>query len=693
MNTKLLFSFMIGCLTIGIAFAQPGNDTIDGAVPITPSAEGTGCATPNFNLPFSTDGTTDSGLQGNCNASGLDQFFTWTATSYGLAFTSRAPGNPGIVIWNSDGTLLYDCADTLSSETLSGWEIGDDLIIQIYDFEGTALSDVAFCLEISNIAPPQPSPVSFTSINFTSLGINQTHWAVVDMNGDFLDDIVSVGSYSTSMINIQFQNENGGFTSIDIDTPDADFAPSWSMAAADYNKDGYTDLLYGNGYGVTFMKSEVNPENLNNGNPFDDVTSYIESSGEEYVFSQRSNFTDINNDGHLDAFVCHDTAPNVYYINDGAGNLNFNQGGLGDYASGGNYGSIWIDYDNDGDLDMFIAKCGGETERRKNQMLRNNGDGTFTEVAASLGLDDPMQTWSSAWGDFDNDGDMDVFVGASTGTHKLMRNDVNISGVFIDVTASSHVTDLSTTGHENLAFDFDNDGNLDIASNGSILFGNGDLTFYSIEDIVPYVNGSFGDLNNDGFIDAVTQSNGIGTIYMNDETTNNWIKIHTVGTNSNINGIGARVEVYTNSRTQIRDVRSGEGFAFMSTLNTHFGIGSDDSINKIIVRWPSGFIDQIDNPAINESLTIVEGDYPLSVEDQFLSDLVIYPNPVNNILSIKTAQDLTKKTATVFDVNGKRVLNGFILNNSINVSSLESGIYLLRIESEGKHLVRKIIKI
>lgn len=692
MKTKILLTILLGCIAIFQSNAQPGNDTLAGATAITPSPEGTGCSDALFNLPFSTDGTTDSGLQGDCNNSGLDQFFTWTATSLGLTFTSQAPGNPGITIWNSTGTVSYDCGDTFSSGTLSGWNIGDDLIIQIYDFEGTALSDVAFCLEINNIAPPQPSPISFSSQGFTSFGINQIIWAIVDMNGDFLDDIVTVGTYTSSEINVQFQNESGGFTAVNIDTPDANFTPSWSIAAADYDKNGYTDLLYGDGTGVTFMKAEINSSNLNNGNPFDDVTSFTQASDTDYVFSQRSNFVDIDNDGDLDAFVCHDVEPNVYYINDGSGNLSFNQGGLGDYVSGGNYGSIWIDYDNDGDLDMFIAKCGGEEARRKNQMLRNNGDGSYTEVAVSLNLDDPMQTWSSAWGDFDNDGDMDVFVGASSGTHKLMRNDVNTSGVFTDVTSGSHVTDLTTTGHENLTFDFDNDGNLDIVSNGNILFGNGDLTFYSIENIIPYVNGSFGDLNDDGFIDAVTQNSGSGTIYMNDGTSNNWIKIHTVGTTSNINGIGARVEVYSNSGMQIRDVRSGEGFAFMSSLNTHIGLGTDTSITKIIVRWPSGFIDEINNPTINESITIIEGDFPLSAVDESLYNLVIYPNPVNNVISIKATENLTGKIATVFDLNGKRVLNSSINNNMINVETLQTGTYILRIELNGRQLIRKIIK-
>ena len=685
MKSKL-YVLLIACFTINFyAFAQPGNDNPAGAIPITPSPEGTGCNSAQFLLPFSTDGTTDSGLQSTCNASGLDNFFTWTATTNALLFDSQSPGNPGIAIWDATGTTQITCASTFSNETLTGWNLGDNLLIQIYDFEGTSLSDVAFCLELKDIVPPPPAPVTFSTQSFNSLGTFQINWAVVDMNGDYLDDIVTVRTSSSTTINIQYQNVGGGFTSENITTPSPDYSPSWSMAAADYNADGFTDLLYGGGSGVTFMRS--------NGDG-----TFTEVSGSEYVFSQRSNFVDIDNDGDLDAFVCHDVAPNVYYINDGSGGLDFYQSddpsapySLGQYPTGGDYGSIWIDYDNDGDLDMFIAKCGGEEPRRKNQMFRNNGDDSYTEVAASLGLDDPMQTWSSSWGDFDNDGDMDLFVGASSGTHKLMRNDVNTTGDFTDVTLASNVLDLSTTGHENLAFDFDNDGNLDIVSNGNILFGNGDLTFTSYENIFPYVNGSFGDLNNDGFIDAVTQGS-TGTIYYNDTSANNWIKIHTKGTVSNINGIGARVEVHTASGVQIRDVRSGEGFAFMSTINTHVGIGSDSAITKIIVRWPSGVIDEIVSPAINQPITIIEGENTLSTTDESISDLVIYPNPVNNILSIQSSNSVSNKIATVFDLNGKRILNQRITNNSINLSTLQSGLYFLRIESNGKVINRKFLK-
>lgn len=521
-------------------------------------------------------------------------------------------------------------------------------------------------LEGDGPPPPSPAPVEFTTQNISTTGSNR---AIVDMNNDHLDDIVSI---SSTNINIQEQIVGGGFQEVNVGTTNADYIPSWSLAAADYNADGYTDLLYGGGSGVTFMRS--------NGDG-----SFTEVSGGEYVFSQRSNFADINNDGHLDAFVCHDVAPNVYYINDGNGNLTFNQGGLGDYSSGGNYGSIWIDFNNDRNLDMFIAKCGGEEARRKNQMHLNNGNGTFTEISTVIGLDDPMQTWSSAWGDFDNDGDMDVFVGASSGTHKLMRND---SGSFVDVTASSGINVLTATGIENATYDFDNDGNLDVASNGNILFGNGDLTFDVHTNMLSGGNGSFGDLNNDGFIDAFDGS----TIYYNDGNSNNWISICTIGTDgySNINGIGARIEVHTPSGVQIRDVRSGEGFRYMSTLNTHFGLGTETTIDNIIVYWPSGVVDNISNPNLNERVCITEGQ-TLTVEDESLVDLIIHPNPVKDVINFETPINLYGRIATVFDIRGKKVLNEKLEENQMNVSHLQTGIYILRLEYEGKTITRKLI--
>ena len=529
------------------------------------------------------------------------------------------------------------------------------------------------------------------------------------MNGDGLDDLVSI---QASNVNLLVQTE-GGFEEINISTDQADYTPSWSMAAADFDRNGYTDLLYGGGSGVTFMRAN------------NDGSGFTEISGNEYVFSQRSNFVDINNDGHLDAFVCHDVQPTVYYINDGDGNLQFFQGpnengvvsGIGgvEYSlspypgeqEGGNYGSVWIDFDNDRDIDLFIAKCrGGNIQWKYNELWRNNGDGTFSNIADATGyysgfypegghdnssnLGDPVQTWSSAWGDFDNDGYMDVYVGASAsgdGSHKLMQN--NGDGTFVDRTAGSGVED-APYGIENDSGDFNNDGYIDILSNGSILLNNGDFTFTQYDAGVPGP-GAIGDANNDGFLDVFNGNN----LYQNNDNGNNWLKIITVGTTSNINGIGARIEITSPQiGTQIRDVTSGTGFRYMGSLNTYFGLGEDTNITTLTVYWPSGTVDTLNNVSVNQPLEITEGQ-TLSTEIYSLDQITVFPNPADNYITIKSDYNLEDAIISLFDLNGRRVLNykNSSNNNIVDISSLSDGEYVLRvILSEGGIYSNKVLK-
>ena len=561
-----------------------------------------------------------------------------------------------------------------------------------------------FYLEESD--PPPPPPFDFNQININSFGLER---GLVDMNGDGLDDLVSIQS---SNINLFIQSEQVGFEEINITTEQADFSPSWSMAAGDFDRNGYNDLLYGGGSGVTFMKAN------------DDGTAYTEISGSEYVFSQRSNFVDINNDGHLDAFVCHDVQPTVYYINDGNGNLQFFQGpnsegvpsGIGgveyDLApypgpqEGGNYGSVWVDYDNDRDIDLFIAKCrGGDIQWKYNELWRNNGDGTFSNVADITGyyngfypngghdnssnLGDPVQTWSAAWGDFNNDGYMDVYVGASAsgdGSHKLMKN--NGDGTFTDVTAGSGV-ESAPSGIENDSADFNNDGFIDIFSNGSILLNDGDFKFDLYNNNVPEP-GAIGDSNNDGFLDIF---NG-NSLYQNTPNDNNWLKVITVGTTSNINGIGARIEISSPSLgIQVRDVQSGTGFRYMSSLNTYFGLGQDSSITTLTVYWPSGVVDTFNNVNVNQSLEITEGQ-TLSTGAPSLDNIAVFPNPANDYITVKSDYNLDDAIISLFDLNGRRVLNykNSSDNNLIDVSKLSSGEYILRlITSETIIFTKKIL--
>ncbi len=519
--------------------------------------------------------------------------------------------------------------------------------------------------------PPTTPPISFTADNVPGLA-GKYRICVVDMDGDYLDDIVTI---DTTEVKINYQQTTGGFTNNIYTIPQIMFEPSWSMAAGDIDRNGFNDLVFGNGIGVQFMYANATG------------TDYTEVYTSEYVFSQRSNFIDINNDGHLDAFVCHDVDPNVFYINNGNNVLNYNQGGMGDHSEGGNYGSLWTDYDNDGDPDLFIAKCRGGTSTAKyNELHRNDGNGVFTDVSQVANLYDPVQTWSSAINDYDNDGDMDIVVGASStadGNHKVMRN--NGDGTFTDVTVGSGWDSHFNLNIEHISYDFDNDGFCDVYAGGHMLFGNGDLTFYAASYNMG--DGPIGDLNNDGFLDIQNGNN----IFYNDGNNNNWVKFSLQGVESNGNGIGSRITIYGDWGQQIREIRSGQGFRNMQTLNAHFGLGQATAIDSVHVQWPSGHVDSFHDPNINESHTIVEGSSPLGLLDIEEETVAVFPNPTTDKITISSFETFEDARIELISYTGAFIQE--ITSATTDVAHLSNGRYIVKVTmSDGSSYATTFVK-
>lgn len=538
-------------------------------------------------------------------------------------------------------------------------------------------SSLGFNITLSEVIA-QPDRLSFIPQPVSVAGTFNN--CIVDMNGDYLDDIVSV--VSATQVVISYQQPGGTFNNVTYTVPSTIITPSWSIAAGDYDNNGFNDLIYGSGSGIAFLKANATG------------TGYTSDRKPQSFLVQRTNFIDINNDGKLDAFVCDDNAPNRYYINDGT-DINHSQGGLGDFPSGGNYASIWIDYDNDGDMDLYIAKCsGGGSGPGGNidELHRNNGNATFTNVAVAANMANPVQTWSSAWGDFNNDGWMDAVVGINStanGLSKVMKN--NGDGTFTDKSVGSGYDTTSALSREYVAHDFDNDGFVDVLGAGNtIMFGNGDFTFtpnpnpYNISGF----NRPIGDLNNDGFLDIQNGS----TIMMNAGNTNKWLKVTLKGTQSNKNGIGARVEIYGTWGKQIRDVQSGTGFGNMSTLNVHFGIGQATAITKVIVRWPSGLVDTINNVTPNTTLNLVEGSFLVTKEIQTAEEMfTVYPNPAHDIIQFKTKSGFIPEQAKMYEMSGRIVLQTKVERDQVSVKDLKPGTYLLQVtDKSGKNYSQKV---
>ncbi|WP_347923301.1 FG-GAP-like repeat-containing protein [Pontimicrobium sp. SW4] len=686
MKTKLLF--LIICIAPFAIKAQSSSNTCataDSATHIT--SAGTYSIT-SFDGTAPVPGCSPGSIASN------GEWFAYTPTNdYQVEISSDIAGNDG----KDTKVQVYDgtCG---SLNCIIGNDDYDNYTVyaRLSNVKFTVQANTTYYIAWDNRYDSSSFDFTLTEAPVLAISFNEqvrsgggTLRGAVDMNNDGLDDIVSIVAKNVNDsnvydINIQEQVPGGGFTGHDYPVS-APYSASWSLAAGDYNGDGYNDLVWGNGSGVNIIKA------TNSG------TDYAIVETKSGIFTQRTNFVDINEDGRLDVFICHDIAPNIYYMNETSG-LEFYQGadangvpeGLGIYPSGGNYGSVWVDYDNDGDIDMFLAKCGGGEERRKNQLFRNNGNGSYTEVAVAANLADPIQTWSGAWGDYDNDGDMDVFIGGYSGaSHKMMRN--NGDGTFTDVTATTNLGFFTYTGIDNAPVDFNNDGFIDILSNGNVLLNDGNSTNMSFTAYTSGMppQGAIGDLNDDGFMDVTSGSK----IYYNNGNLNNYFKIKLVGNGLNKAGIGARIEITTSSGTQIRDVRSGEGFRYMNSLTTHFGLGTDTNITSVKVYWPSNTVDIINNVSVNQSITLAEGSTLSTQTETFAEDLTLFPNPAKSTLYVRTKYNLSDAIYTVFDISGKRVLNSkFGKDNTVNVSSLSTGTYFLRVMQDGLSHTQKFIK-
>jgi hypothetical protein len=463
--------------------------------------------------------------------------------------------------------------------------------------------------------------ISFTNAN-AKLGYGN-HFSgvaigIADMNADGYDDIVHLSNGRILAIELQKPDGSGLQT---ITVGQISNASQWSMCIADADNNGFNDVLAGGSYdGVKLVRAAPDGESYTWAN--------LPGSG---IFLQGSNFADINNDGWLDVFACHDDAMSRIWGNDGTGIFAvenwIDMTTVPASDNSGNYGSVWTDFDNDGDLDLYIAKCrqgvnNPDDGRRINQLFVNNGDGTYAQdTLNTYGLRIGAQSWTADFGDVDNDGDFDCFITNHDLPSQLLLNDG--TGVFTDVTSGSGIN-VQGLPIQGIFKDFDNDGFLDIIVSGSshnLFRNNGDGTFTDFGDeafgSVQMESYAVGDLNQDGKLDVyggyaniyTSPSNIPDVIWLNTTANDNhYLTVRLEGTTSNRNAVGARISIFGDWGIQVREVRSGESYGIMNSFYQHFGLGQQTMADSLVVNWPSGLREVFYNVPADQSIQIVEGE-------------------------------------------------------------------------------------
>ena len=450
-------------------------------------------------------------------------------------------------------------------------------------------------------------------------------WIDYDLDGYL--DLVAASSLSAFVNSVFRNNGDGTFSAVDSPPLTTDMGYSLSVAWGDFDNDGLPDVFFGNAFGPTPTVMNLFYHNLGNGN-------FEEISGGE-LGNEAGNFTatwaDYDRDGFIDIFLANAGGLQDLFRNLGDGTFIPATGtGLPPFQpEGGNgfNGVTWADYNNDGFPDLFIF--GGFGGGGQNSLYRNNGNGTFTAVnQAPFTTDSPGTSVGAAWGDYDNDGYLDLYIANGNFDSVQLRNYFyhnNGNGTFTKVETGRIATDsgsATTAAWE----DFDNDGNLDLfvtqntgqsgfASYNILYHNDGDGTFTRlaahdlIADAGYFDSAAWGDIDNDGFPDLFVTGATPSLLYRNQGNSNAWITFKLVGTVSNRAAIGAKVRVKAtirgNTYWQMREISNGDGLAG-NNLRAHFGLGDATEADTVRIEWPSGTVQEFRNVAARQILTMTE---------------------------------------------------------------------------------------
>jgi len=483
--------------------------------------------------------------------------------------------------------------------------------------------------------------------------------AWIDYDNDGFPDLFFVNGKPGASNALYHNNKDGTFTDV---SQKAGVAGNLTkqyrtgVAVGDYDNDGRLDI-YVTAFGPNTLYH-------NNGDgTFSDVTSKAGVAGGATEWSTSTGFIDFDRDGDLDLYVTnyldYRMDDNPYcgfrkegyrmYCNpttfDGVADRLFRNNGDGTFSdvsreagianpAGKGLGVVFCDYDRDGDTDIYVAN-----DMVRNFLYRNNGNGTFTDVAYAAGVGFDLNGKAQAGmgvdcADFDGDRLPDIFVtNFSDELNTLYQNLGN--GLFEDVTTKIGLgSGYEPLGFGTRLFDFDNDGDIDIyVTNGHVAdnvqlyqkhtYAQKDLLYENVggrfRDISSQSGSVFqadrvgrglavADFDNDGALDVVITSVGRPAVLLKNQAgkRGNWITIRAEGTRSNRFGLGATVQVETSEGVQVGEINNVASYESSSDIRAHFGLGPAKTIKQIEIAWPSGAKQVLKDVAVDQILTVKE---------------------------------------------------------------------------------------
>ncbi len=554
----------------------------------------------------------------------------------GLAFTDavRAVTPPTISVQpisqavNGGAAVTFRVTFTASPAPAFQWRFGDsDLpgatnaalsltnvqasntgsyVVTLTNVAGVAISRAARLDLVSGFTRVTAAPVATAGLAAGAA------WS--DYDGDGFPDLFTTGDANRLYLN----NRDGTFTEV---TKTADVSGRIDQQGSgiwgDFDNDGHLDLFVPDAGGRSALFRNLGAGTFTNVSPAS-LTNFPGVQGRAWA--------DYDNDGNLDLFLVNG--------NSGANDFLFHGNGDGTFTAvtddallkktGSAQGCAWGDYDNDGLVDLAIA--GGAGRGGRNRLFHNDGNGQFRPLTNNVTAETAGTT--CAWGDYNNDGFLDLFVGNNATGNSLFRN--NGDGTFTKVVNDSITQDTPRNAPDCAWADFDNDGWLDLlvlnAGLGSptppyLYHNNGDGTFSKVTTgklVTTGVDGSGGgcawaDYDHDGFPDLFQANyfNGLKNfLWHNDGNSNAWLSIHCEGRVSNRAAIGAKVRVRARlggrDVWQMREISGGHGFASQNDLTALFGLGEATQADVIRIEWPSGIVQTLTDVAARQFLEVKE---------------------------------------------------------------------------------------